>query len=167
VLDAGAWHFTARWDPEGPVVGYIRLATPDAANNYLSHAYLGPDRFTTLLDAEKADSDRVFEHSRLAVDAEARGLGLGTYMYAVAMAAARELGAQAMIGISGTADWRLRLYQRFGFYVVPGTRSYVEQYRTEDTCVIFNRDINWAGEFDDLVARIRQTLSVHPSPMGV
>ncbi|MFD8376069.1 GNAT family N-acetyltransferase [Streptomyces sp. NPDC059688] len=160
----GAWHFTARRTFSGPVLGYIRLATPEAVNKFQSKAFLGSGEFAALLRAEGASRD-VFEPSRLVVDATVRGLGLGAYMYSVAMAAARELGAEAMIGISGTADGQFRLYQRFGFHIVKGTRSYLEHYG-EDVCVIFNRTADGASEFEARVECLRASLAVCSSPLA-
>ncbi|MCX2185023.1 GNAT family N-acetyltransferase [Streptomyces sp. SKN60] len=165
VLDLGSWHFTARQGPGGPVIGYIRLVTPGTVEHFQSRVFLGPERFTALLRVEEAGAGGVFEHSRLVVDATARGLGLGAYMYAVAMAAARQLGAEAMIGISGTADGQFRLYKRFGFHIVKGTRSYVEHYG-EDVCVIFNHTADGAGEFEALVERLHGELDVRPSTVA-
>ncbi|MFF3055780.1 hypothetical protein [Streptomyces sp. NPDC057909] len=151
-LDFNAWHFTAR-KPGGPVLGYIRLATPAALMHHQTRLFLGPDRFTAFLDGEDVRDGGVFEPSRIVVDEAARGLGLGAYLFAVSMAAARVLGASAMVATSGTADGQLQLWQRFGFRIVPGSRAYIERY-TEDVVAIVNRTQDTAAEFEGLVSRI-------------
>lgn len=157
-LDQGAWHFGARHVTSGQLMAYIRLATPTVAEQFQSHAFLGTSRLAALLADQRVDAKRVFEHSRLVVAPTARGMGLGAYMYALAMAAARDLDAEAMIGISGTADGQHMLYERFGFDIIPGTRSYVSHYG-EEVCVIFNRTDRGAGAFEDLVRSLRYNLA--------
>ncbi|MFI9825835.1 hypothetical protein ACIHFC_36445 [Streptomyces sp. NPDC052013] len=162
-LDFGAWHFNARREPAGPVLGYIRLVTPATVERYQSREFLGVDRFSAVLEASGVGVSGVFEHSRLVVDPAARGLGLGAHMHAVSMAAARTLGADAMIGITGIADGQFRLYQRFGFDIVPDTQAHVPHYN-DDVCVIFNRTSDGADEYEDLVERVRTGLAFRSAP---
>lgn len=152
-LDHGAWHFVARRTPDGPPLGYVRLATPAHGELFQTRAYLGPDGFAELLRADGLRPDAVFEHSRLVVEHRARKLGLGVHLNAVAIAAARALGAAAMVGTSGTKDGQDGFHERFGFGAVPGTRRYVPHY-TEDVVVMLHRTADGAGAYADLVDRL-------------
>lgn len=143
-LDFGAWHFVARREPDGPVLGYVRLVTPDSAHLFQSRAFLGDERYADVLREHGLGDCDVFEHSRLVVEHHARKLGLGVYLNAMAIGAARHLGGKAMIGTSGTADGQDRFHHRFGFEPVPGTRRYVEQY-TEDVVVLLYRAAEASG----------------------
>jgi GNAT superfamily N-acetyltransferase len=153
-LDHGAWHFTARREPHGPVLGYVRLCPAQIGDLFQSRAFLGPEAYEELLAAQGYRASEVFEHSRLVVEHRARKLGLGVYLNGFAIAAARELGAKAMIGTSGTKDGQDRFHERFGFRPVSGTRRYVEQY-TEDVVIMLHRIADGAGEHADLVERLR------------
>lgn len=156
-LDFGAWHFVARREPDGPALGYVRLCPPTLGGLFQSRAYLGTQRYESLLAQDGLAADGVFEHSRLVVEHRARKLGLGLYLNAVAIAAARHLGAKAMIGTSGTKDGQDHFHERFGFRPVPGTRSYVEQY-TEDVVIMMYRPEEGAGEYTDLVDRLGERI---------
>ena len=158
--DLGAWHFTARrtrigrnGEP-GPPLGYVRLLTPATAARYQSREFLGDRAYEQVLDTAGLAADPVFEHSRLVVEHRARKLGLGLHLNALAVAAAHELGAAAMIGTSGTADGQDRFHARFGFHPVPGTRRYVEKY-AEDVVILLHRVADGAGEYADLVESYR------------
>jgi len=153
-LDHGAWHFVARRDPDGPVLGYVRLCPAELGGLFQSRDFLGPDAYERLLEAEGYPVSEVFEHSRLVVEHRARKLGLGVHLNAWAIAAAHELGAKAMIGTSGTKDGQDRFHERFGFRPVTGTRRYVEQY-TEDVVIMLHRVAEGAGEYTGLVDRLR------------
>ncbi|MGV9410547.1 ThiF family adenylyltransferase [Nocardia sp. NPDC003693] len=153
-LDYGAWHFVARRHREGPVLGYIRLSTPDTAELFQSRAYLGDARYEQLLAAEGAGIATTYEHSRLVVEHRARKLGLGAHLNAVAIGAAHHLGAELMIGTSGTRDGQDHFHGRFGFHPVDGTRCYVERY-TEEVVILVHRTAAGAGEYTGLVARMR------------
>ena len=151
--DSGAWHFTARRRRDGihgPPLGYVRLLTPATASLYQSREFLGAARYDEVLRSEGLHDDAVFEHSRLVVEHRARKLGLGLHLNALAVAAAHELGAAAMIGTSGTADGQDRFHARFGFHPVPGTRRYAEKY-TEDVVILLHRVDQGAGEYTALV----------------
>jgi predicted GNAT family N-acyltransferase len=154
-LDFGAWHFVARHRAGGPPVGYVRLSTPRAGALLQSRTFLGAERFEALLLEQGLGVAETFEHSRLVVEHRARKLGLGIHLNAMAIAAARCLGAKAMIGTSGTADGQDRFHERFGFRPVPGTRRYVEHY-TEDVVVMLHRAADGAGEHSDLVERLEE-----------
>jgi len=153
-LDHGAWHFIARREPNGPPLGYVRLCPAQIGDLFQSRAFMGPEAYERLLAAEGYPVSSVFEHSRLVVEHRARKLGLGVYLNAWAIAAAHELGAQAMIGTSGTKDGQDLFHARFGFLPVPGTRRYVEQY-TEDVVILLHRTADGAGEHTGLVDRLR------------
>ncbi|MEU0544496.1 ThiF family adenylyltransferase [Nocardia sp. NPDC005978] len=153
-LDYGAWHFVARRHPDGPVLGYIRLSTPDTGALFQSRTHLGAARYEQLLTAEGAAVGDTYEHSRLVVEQRARKLGLGAYLNAVAIGAAHHLGARLMIGTSGTRDGQDRFHGRFGFAPVAGTRCYVERY-TEEVVILVHRTAAGAGEYTGLVARMR------------
>ncbi|MEV6073209.1 ThiF family adenylyltransferase [Nocardia sp. NPDC052001] len=153
-LDYGAWHFIARRHPRGPVLGYIRLSTPETGELFQSRAHLGEERYQRLLAEEGAEPANTYEHSRLVVEHRARKLGLGVYLNAVAIGAAHHLGAKLMIGTSGTKDGQDRFHGRFGFHPVPGTRCYVERY-TEDVVILRHRTADGAGEYTDLVSELR------------
>ncbi|WP_084524100.1 ThiF family adenylyltransferase [Nocardia inohanensis] len=153
-LDYGAWHFIARRHPAGPVLGYIRLSTPETGELFQSRAHLGEERYRQLLAAEGAGIADTYEHSRLVVEHRARKLGLGVYLNALAVGAAHHLGAKLMIGTSGTKDGQDRFHGRFGFHPVPGTRCYVERY-TEDVVILLHRTAEGAGEYTELVATLR------------
>ncbi|WP_344654784.1 ThiF family adenylyltransferase [Catenulispora subtropica] len=153
VQDLGAWHFTARRAGDGvhgPPLGYVRLLTPATAARYQSREFLGGPHYDEVLRSEGLTDRTVFEHSRLVVEHRARKLGLGLHLNALAVAAAHELGAAAMIGTSGTADGQDRFHARFGFHPVPGTRRYVEKY-TEDVVILLHRAADGAGEYTALV----------------
>ncbi|QMU73912.1 ubiquitin activation protein [Streptacidiphilus sp. P02-A3a] len=152
-LDFGAWHFVGRREADGPPVGYVRLSTPQTARLFQSRAFLGDGPFEDLLFQEGLGTEETFEHSRLVVEHRARKLGLGVHLNAMAIAAARCLGAKAMIGTSGTADGQDLFHQRFGFRPVPGTRRYVERY-TEDVVLMLYRAAHGAGEYTDLVEQL-------------
>jgi hypothetical protein len=175
--DLGAWHFLARRAADGgtstgdgddsagrdagdgsagpgPVLGYVRLATPDTGTLFQSRQFLGARDYDALLRAEALAPGEVFEHSRLVVERRARKLGLGLHLNALAIGAAHELGAAAMIGTSGTADGQDRFHERFGFRAVAGTRRYVERY-TEDVVIMLHRVAAGAGEYADLVGQYR------------
>ena len=155
--DSGAWHFTARRRRDGihgPPLGYVRLLTPATASLYQSREFLGAARYDEVLRSEGLHDDAVFEHSRLVVEHRARKLGLGLHLNALAVAAAHELGAAAMIGTSGTADGQDRFHARFGFHPVPGTRRYAEKY-TEDVVILLHRGDQGAGEGTDPVQNHR------------
>ncbi|MBV9451396.1 MAG: ThiF family adenylyltransferase [Streptosporangiaceae bacterium] len=153
-LDYGAWHFIARRDIDGPPLGYVRLATSEIGKLFQSRAYLGERRYGEVLRAEGLSPARTFEHSRLVVERRARKLGLGIYLNAMAIAAAHCLGAEAMIGTSGTADGQHGFHQRFGFRPVAGTREFVPRY-AEDVVIMLHKLAEGAGEYADLVARLR------------
>ncbi|MEU1175537.1 ThiF family adenylyltransferase [Streptomyces microflavus] len=127
--------------------------TPETADLFQTRAYLGPERYEELLRECGYDVAETFEHSRLVVEHQARKLGLGLYLNAFAIAAARCLGAKAMIGTSGTADGQDRFHERFGFLPVPHTRRYVEQY-TEDVVIMLYRSAVPAGEHAGLVEQL-------------
>ncbi|MBW8806984.1 MAG: ThiF family adenylyltransferase [Catenulisporales bacterium] len=151
--DLGAWHFTARRTRDGahgPPLGYVRLLTPATAARYQSREFLGDRHYAEVLHAHGLTDETVFEHSRLVVEHRARKLGLGLHLNALAIAAAHELGAAAMIGTSGTADGQDRFHARFGFHPVASTRRYVERY-TEDVVVLLHRTADRAGEYTALV----------------
>ncbi|MET9224550.1 ThiF family adenylyltransferase [Lentzea sp. NPDC003310] len=153
-LDHGAWHFVAGAHPGGPPLGYIRLSTPLTAALFQSRAFLGDVEYERILrDAGVTDAE-TFEHSRLVVEHRARKLGLGAYLNAVAIGAAHALGAKMMIGTSGTKDGQHEFHERFGFRCVEGTRRYVEQY-TEDVVIMCHDVAAGAGEYDELVTRMR------------
>ncbi|MFD0638830.1 hypothetical protein ACFQ9X_51950 [Catenulispora yoronensis] len=157
VQDLGAWHFTARRGLDGmhgPPLGYVRLLTPATSARYQSREYLGERQYAEVLAAEGLTDETVFEHSRLVVEHRARKLGLGLHLNALAIAAAHELGAAAMIGTSGTADGQDRFHGRFGFHPVPSTRRYVEKY-TEDVVILLHRTVEGAGEHTTLVEGYR------------
>ncbi|WP_330328829.1 GNAT family N-acetyltransferase [Streptomyces sp. NBC_00536] len=155
-LDFGAWHFVGRREADGPPLGYVRLSTPETGALFQSRAYLGADRYEEVLREHGLGVAETFEHSRLVVEHQARKLGLGVHLNATAIAAARCLGAKAMIGTSGTADGQDRFHERFGFRPVPGTRRYVGQY-TEDVVIMLYRAADRAGEYTDLVERLEET----------
>ncbi|ACU69503.1 UBA/THIF-type NAD/FAD binding protein [Catenulispora acidiphila DSM 44928] len=155
--DHGAWHFAARRARDGahgPPLGYVRLLTPVTASLYQSREFLGSTHYEEVLSTEGLNPAAVFEHSRLVVEHRARKLGLGLHLNALAVAAAHELGAAAMIGTSGTADGQDRFHARFGFHPVPGTRRYVEKY-TEDVVILLHRTEEGAGEHTALVDEYR------------
>jgi len=155
--DHGAWHFAARRARDGvhgPPLGYVRLLTPASAALYQSREFLGDRRYEEVLRDADLSPKTVFEHSRLVVEHRARKLGLGLHLNALAVAAAHELGAAAMIGTSGTADGQDRFHARFGFLPVAGTRRYEEKY-TEDVVVLLHRVAQGAGEYADLVSDYR------------
>lgn len=153
-LDYGAWHFVARKEADGPPLGYIRLSTPETGELFQSRAFLGVASYLQILDNAGVTPADTFEHSRLVVEHRARKLGLGAYLNAVAIGAAHALGAKAMIGTSGTKDGQHQFHERFGFRCVDGTRRYVEHY-TEDVVIMFHDAAGGAGEYDDLVTRMR------------
>jgi len=155
-LDFGAWHFVAWHRAGGPPVGYVRLSTPQVGTLFQSRAFLGAEEFELLLLEQGLGAAETFEHSRLVVEHRARKLGLGIHLNAVAVAAARHLGAKAMIGTSGTADGQDRFHERFGFRPVPGTRRYVEHY-TEDVVIMLYRAADGAGEHTRLVERLEHS----------
>ncbi|MRH86448.1 ubiquitin activation protein [Nocardia sp. SYP-A9097] len=150
-LDYGAWHFIARRDPDGEPLGYIRLSTPVTGALFQSRVFLGDAEYRRVLAAEGVEPNVVFEHSRLVVEQRSRKLGLGVHLNAVAIGAAHHLGAEIMIGTSGTKDGQDRFHGRFGFHPVPGTRRYVEQY-TENVVILVHRTDRGAAEYADLVA---------------
>ncbi|WP_405488355.1 ThiF family adenylyltransferase [Nocardia sp. NBC_00511] len=150
-LDYGAWHFVARREPDGPPLGYIRLSTPETGELFQSRFYLGDDAYQRLLADENTTAAKTFEHSRLVIEHRARKLGLGAYLNAVAIGAAHHLGAELMVGTSGTQDGQDRFHGRFGFRPVPGTRRYTRQY-TEEVILLVHRVAEGAGEYTDLVA---------------
>ena len=154
-LDFGAWHFFARRRPHDGPLGYVRLSTPERSELFQARAHLGSERFEEVLREHGLGAAETFEHSRLVVEHHARKLGLGVHLNAVAIAAARHLGAKAMIGTSGTADGQDRFHERFGFRAVPGTRRYVEQY-TEDVVILLYRAAESAGEYSGLVERLTE-----------
>lgn len=158
-LDSGAWHFIARAEPDGPPLGYVRLSTPATGVLFQSRAYLGAARYGELLQAQGVNVHDTFEHSRLVVEHSARRLGLGLYLNAMAVAAAHQLGAVAMIGTSGTKDGQDRFHERFGFRAVLGTRRYVERY-TEDVVIMFHRAADGAGQYGELVAQLREKFPI-------
>ncbi|MER6690404.1 ThiF family adenylyltransferase [Streptomyces minutiscleroticus] len=162
-LDFGAWHFIARREPHGRPVGYVRLATPETGRLFQTRAYLGADRYEEVLRAYGVGATETFEHSRLVVEHHARKLGLGIYLNAVAIAAARHLGAKAMIGTSGTADGQNLFHERFGFRPVPETRRHVERY-TEDVVVLLYRAAGPAGEYNALVEGLEDQFPAFVTP---
>lgn len=166
-LDFGAWHFIARRDTDGRVLGYVRLCPPSPGRISHTEAFLGSGRYQELLDAEGLPVERTFEHSRLVVEHHARKLGLGVYLNAMAIAAAHSLGAAAMIGTSGTADGQDRFHERFGYRAVDGTRRYVEHV-TEDVVVMFRRVEDGAGEYSSLIGRLEDVFpTIVASPQEV
>ncbi|MFE0459046.1 ThiF family adenylyltransferase [Kitasatospora sp. NPDC058965] len=155
-LDLGAWHFIARGEPDGPPLGYIRLSTPATGHLFQSRAFLGAEGYESVLRVEGASLAETFEHSRLVVEHRARKLGLGAYLNAVAIGAAHAMGARLMIGTSGTKDGQDAFHERFGFRSLPATRRYVAQY-TEDVVIMVHRVADGAGEYTDLVSRLRDS----------
>jgi GNAT superfamily N-acetyltransferase len=160
-LDLRAWHFLAQDEPGGPPLGYVRLSTPDTAHWFQSRAFLGPDWYTHVLREHGFTEAGTFEHSRLVVEHRARKLGLGLYLKAFAIAAARSLGATGMIATSGTKDGQDRFHQRFGFRPVGETRRYEPRY-AEDVVVMTHRIADGAGDFEDLVASLHPRLAAVP-----
>ncbi|MCX5205640.1 ThiF family adenylyltransferase [Streptomyces sp. NBC_00237] len=158
-LDFGAWHFVGRREPDGPPLGYVRLSTPETGDLFQTRTYLGTERYEELLRECGFGAAETFEHSRLVVEHQARKLGLGVYLNAFAIAAARHLGAKAMIGTSGTADGQDRFHERFGFRPIPGTRRYVERY-TEDVVIMLYKSAVPVGEHAGLVEQLE---SVFPA----
>ncbi|MFJ2740719.1 ThiF family adenylyltransferase [Streptomyces sp. NPDC087440] len=164
-LDFGAWHFIGRREPGGPPLGYVRLSTPETGELFQTRAYLGQEPYEELLRECGFGVAETFEHSRLVVEHQARKLGLGLYLNAFAIAAARCLGAKAMIGTSGTADGQDRFHERFGFRPVPGTRRYVERY-TEDVVIMLYRSALPAGEHAALVEQLEAAYPAATVPAG-
>ncbi|WP_406074028.1 ThiF family adenylyltransferase [Streptomyces virginiae] len=154
-LDFGAWHFVGRREAGGPPLGYVRLSNPETGGLFQTRAHLGAERYEDVLREHGLGVAETFEHSRLVVEHQARKLGLGIYLNAFAMGAARFLGAKAMIGTSGTADGQDRFHERFGFRPVPGTRRYVGHY-TEDVVIMLYRPGFSAGEFTGLVEQLEE-----------
>ncbi|MBO1413988.1 GNAT family N-acetyltransferase [Streptomyces sp. FH025] len=152
-LDYGAWHFIGRRQADGRVLGYVRLCSPAPGRVLQTEAFLGSGPFQELLEAEGLPLEATFEHSRLVVEHDARKLGLGVYLNAMVIAAARSLGAKAMIGTSGTADGQDGFHRRFGFRPVEDTRRYVDRY-TEEVLIMFQRTADGAGEHSSLVSRL-------------
>lgn len=153
-LDFNSLHFSVRDRYDGALLGYVRLTTPAAdVGAYETTRFLGAERFAAAMDAEGVAQGEVLEWARLVVDHRARGMGLGAYLNATVMAAARILGAAAIVGTSGTADGLDVFHQRFGFHVIPDTRTYVEHY-TEDVCVLINRISDGASHYEDLVGNL-------------
>jgi predicted GNAT family N-acyltransferase len=166
-LDYSSWHFAAYLESTEELVGYVRLNIPAAdVTNYQVHGYLGAEKFAAFLKSEGLSENEVFEWARLAVDPASRGSGLGAYLNAIAIAAARSLGAAAMIGTSGTADGQDLFHQRFGFHVVPGTRAYVDFY-TEDVCILINHTADGANMYEDLVDRLSGELAPRLDPLDL
>ncbi|MEV0247188.1 ThiF family adenylyltransferase [Nocardia sp. NPDC050712] len=153
-LDYGAWHFVARRTPDGPALGYVRLSPPEINAQFQTRAYLGDEGFERLLTAAGVEAGAAYEPSRLVVEHRARKLGLGAHLSAVAIGAARHLGAELMMVTSGTADGQDQFLGRLGFHAVPGTRRYVERY-TEDVVVLVHRTDDGAGEYADLAVQMR------------
>ncbi|MEU5891666.1 hypothetical protein ABZ835_33230 [Streptomyces sp. NPDC047461] len=151
-LDFGAWHFVGRRTADGPPLGYVRLSTPATGEQFQSREYLGPEAYAQLLLDSGLGTGETYEHSRLVVEHHARKLGLGVQLNALAPAAARHLGAKAMVGTSGTKDGQDAFHARFGFQPVKGTRQYVERY-TEDVVLLLCRIGEAAGDYSDLVAQ--------------
>ncbi|MEU9362955.1 ThiF family adenylyltransferase [Streptomyces sp. NPDC048301] len=156
-LDYGAWHFVARHPNDGRPLGYVRLCLPEAGESFQTRAFMGAETYEAFLLDQGLGAAETFEHSRLVVEHRARKLGLGVHLNAVAIAAARHLGAKAMVGTSGTADGQDVFHSRFGFRPVQGTRRYVEQY-TEDVVVMLYRAAEPSGEHDALVGRLQTAL---------
>ncbi|MFH7594798.1 ThiF family adenylyltransferase [Streptomyces racemochromogenes] len=154
-LDYGAWHFVARRQADGPPLGYVRLCTPEAGELFQTRSFMGEERYRDFLLAHGLGEEETFEHSRLVVEHRARKLGLGVHLNAVAIAAARHLGAKAMVGTSGTADGQDLFHARFGFRHVAGTRRYVEQY-TEDVVVMLYRPTGGSGAYAALVDELEE-----------
>ncbi|WP_327674077.1 MULTISPECIES: ThiF family adenylyltransferase [unclassified Streptomyces] len=150
-LDFGAWHFVGRRTADGPPLGYVRLSTPDTGERFQSREYLGAEAYAQLLLDSGLGTGETYEHSRLVVEHHARKLGLGVQLNALALAAARHLGAKTMVGTSGTKDGQDAFHARFGFRPVDGTRRYVEHY-TEDVVLLMCRIGDAAGDYSDLVA---------------
>ncbi|MEU9710862.1 ThiF family adenylyltransferase [Streptomyces sp. NPDC047967] len=153
-LDYGAWHFVARHPHDGRPLGYVRLCLPEAGESFQTRAFMGVESYEAFLLDQGLGAAETFEHSRLVVEHRARKLGLGVHLNAVAIAAARHLGAKTMVGTSGTADGQDVFHSRFGFRPVEGTRRYVEQY-TEDVVVMLYRAAEPSGEHDALVDRLQ------------
>ncbi|WP_343242909.1 ThiF family adenylyltransferase [Streptomyces sp. SID12501] len=152
-LDFGAWHFIGRRETDSHPLGYVRLSTPETGELFQTRSYLGAERYEEVLREHGLGVAETFEHSRLVVEHQARKLGLGVHLNAFAIAAARCLGAKAMIGTSGTADGQDRFHERFGFRPVPGTRRYVERY-TEDVMIMLYRAAAPGGEYSGLVEQL-------------
>ncbi|WP_211216316.1 ThiF family adenylyltransferase [Longispora albida] len=164
-LDSGAWHFLARREPDGPPLGYVRLATPESTARFQSREYAGDAAYEDLLAACGLAPELVFEHSRLVVEHRARKLGLGIQLNAVAIGAAHALGAVAMTGTSGTKDGQDQFHERFGFRAVPGTRRYVDQY-TEDVVLMMKRTADGAGQYTELVAGLAAAFAAAQGTAG-
>ncbi|MFD6418685.1 ThiF family adenylyltransferase [Streptomyces sp. NPDC060194] len=162
-LDLGAWHLFGTDAPGAQPLGYVRLSTPETGELFQTRSYLGGERYEEALREHGVGVGETFEHSRLVVEHRARKLGLGVHLNAVAMAAARHLGAKAMIGTSGTADGQDVFHGRFGFRPLTGTRRYVERY-TEDVVVLLYRAADPAGEYEELVARLEEEFPSFVTP---
>ncbi|MFG2666612.1 ThiF family adenylyltransferase [Streptomyces sp. NPDC048387] len=154
-LDYGAWHFVARRQADGPPLGYVRLCTPEAGELFQTRSFLGEEQYQDFLLSHGLGTAETFEHSRLVVEHRARKLGLGVHLNAMAIAAARYLGAKAMVGTSGTADGQDLFHARFGFRHVAGTRRYVERY-TEDVVVMMYRSTDGCGAYGALVDELEE-----------
>ncbi|MGW1742439.1 ThiF family adenylyltransferase [Nocardia sp. NPDC001965] len=152
-LDYDAWHFLVGAEPGGPISGYVRLCTPAAGHLFHARTYLGESDYANMLAGQGFDPATTFEHSRLVVEHRSRKLGLGIFLNALAIGAARHLGAHAMVGTSGTKDGQDRFHERFGFRRIEGTRRYVDNY-TEDVVVMAARTAAGADEYEDLVRRL-------------
>ncbi|RJO75182.1 ubiquitin activation protein [Nocardia panacis] len=152
-LDYGAWHFLARADADGPVLGYVRLATPLTPSAFHSREHLGDTAYERFLDSQGVDGTVVFEHSRVLVEHSARNLGLGTVLSAAAIGAAYHLGARLMVGTSGTEDDQDKFHARFGFREVHGTRRYIPRY-TGEVVLLVHRP-GESSEYSGLIAEMR------------
>ncbi|NUS93929.1 MAG: ubiquitin activation protein, partial [Nocardia sp.] len=152
-LDYDAWHFLVGTESGGPVLGYVRLCTPVTGHLFHARTYLGEDEYGNMLADKGFDPAETFEHSRLVVEHRSRKLGLGIFLNALAIGAARHLGAGAIVGTSGTKDGQDRFHERFGFRRIEGTRRYVDNY-TEDVVVMAQRTADGADEYEGLVSRL-------------
>ncbi|MFI5642513.1 GNAT family N-acetyltransferase [Streptomyces goshikiensis] len=164
-LDFGAWHFIARRKAGGRPLGYVRLSTPETGELFQTRAYLGARRYEEVLREYGFGVAETFEHSRLVVEHRARKLGLGVYLNAFAIAAARRLGAKAMIGTSGTADGQDRFHERFGFRPLPGTRRYVERYTEDVLIMLYQTAARQTGEYADVIERLEEDFESATVPL--
>ncbi|MET7458519.1 hypothetical protein ABZT03_43285 [Streptomyces sp. NPDC005574] len=158
MLDHGAYHVTAHPEPSAPPSGYIRLAPPALTGHFQTRAFLGDDRFLSVLEADGMPERAVFEHARMVVAEHARGVGLGVLLNAAAIATARALGAAGMVGICGMDDGQHQLQQRFGFIICPGTEHYSAHYQ-DHVCAIVHRTDDRNGEYEDLVHQLHQRIT--------
>src|SRR5215831_6058800 len=163
-IDDHAWHILAR--AGGQLVGCTRVLPVSNTNRVLADDFFGRETLESALSTTGLSVNSVAEVSRWVVTSSRNGrsvktLGglrpLGFALLACAVAVARKLGCDAMIGSCGTRDGQDRLIVHAGGTPVPGVPVRKDD-RFDDVLVLLMLHTPTPG-FERLIRDMESTLA--------